>query len=142
MGKVAVTKSGTVKLWTDGICGTRKKLVLQEVLFMPGMKVNIFSLQRIRLKGACSFAFHGVPRPEGVIQIFNSMGEQIATMRETSQARPTLVCERFKGVEDSECADVLGGEGEVLGGKGVQLELLHKRLGHTSHSVMERLVRE
>ena len=115
MGKVAVTKWGTVKLWIDGICGTKKKLVLQEVLFMPGMKVNIFSLQRIRSKGACNFAFHEVPRSEGVIQIFNSMGEQIATIRETSKARPTFVCERFKGVGDSECADVLGGEGEVLG---------------------------
>ena len=33
-------------------------------------------------------------------------------------------------------------EGEVLGGKGVQMDLLHRRLGHTSQSVMERLVRE
>ena len=120
MGKVAVTKWGTVKLWTDGICGTKKKLELKEVLFMPGMKVNIFSLQRIRSKGACSFAFHGVPRPEGVIQIFNSIGEQIATMREISKARSTLVCERFRGAEDSKGADESGEEGEVLGGKGIQ----------------------
>ena len=33
-------------------------------------------------------------------------------------------------------------EGEVLGAKGIQMELLHKRLGHTSQSGMERLVRE
>ena len=46
-------------------------------------KVNIFSLHRIRSKGACGFAFHGVPKPEGVIQIFNRLGEQIATVKET-----------------------------------------------------------
>ena len=33
-------------------------------------------------------------------------------------------------------------EAEVLGGKGIQMELLHKRLGHTSQSVVDRLVRE
>ena len=138
MGKVAVTKWGTVRLWTDGVGSVKKELELREVLFMLGMKVNIFSLHRIRSKGACSFAFHGVPRLEGVIQIFNRVGEQIATMRETSKARPTLICKRFKGADavDSEV------EGEVLGGKGVQMELLHRRLGHTSQSVIERLVRD
>ena len=30
----------------------------------------------------------------------------------------------------------------MLGGKGISMELLHKRLGHTSQSGMERLVRE
>ena len=33
-------------------------------------------------------------------------------------------------------------EGEVFGGKEIQLELLHKRLVHTSHTVIERPVRE
>ena len=33
-------------------------------------------------------------------------------------------------------------EGEVLWGKGISMELLHKRLGHTSQGEMERLVRE
>ena len=33
-------------------------------------------------------------------------------------------------------------EGEVLGGKGISMELLHKRLRHTSHRGMERQVRE
>ena len=59
-------------------------------------------------------------------------------MRETSKARPTLICTRLQGA-DAEGSDM---EGEVLGGKGVQMELLHKRLGHTSQSVIERLVRE
>ena len=142
MGKVAVTQWGTVKLWMDGIGSTKKNSELREVLFMPGMKVNIFSLQRIRSKGACSFAFHGVPRLEGVIQIFKRLGEQIATMKETSKARPTLICGRFKSAGEVECADESEGEGEVLYGKGIQMELLHKHLGHTSQSVMESFVRE
>ena len=33
-------------------------------------------------------------------------------------------------------------EGEVFGGKGVQMGLLHRRLGHTSQSVIERLLHE
>ena len=33
-------------------------------------------------------------------------------------------------------------EGEALGAKGVQMDLLHRRLGHTSQSVIERLVRD
>ena len=56
-------------------------LEFHEVLFMPGMKVNTFSLQRIKSKGACNFSFHGVPRPDGVVQILNRLGEQIALMK-------------------------------------------------------------
>ena len=69
-----------------------------------------------------------------MIQILNRKGNQIALMRETSKARPTLICKRVKEVEEM--------EGEVLGGKGIQMELMHERLGHTSQSGMERLVRE
>ena len=43
-------------------------------------------------------------------------------------------------VVDVDEEDVPGGE--VMGGKGIQIDLLHRRLGHTSKSVMERLVRE
>ena len=56
-------------------------------------------------------------------------------LQETWKARPKLICERFE--EGSEG----GMEGEVVGAKGIQMELLHKRLGHTSQSGMERLVR-
>ena len=59
-------------------------------------------------------------------------------MRETTKARPTLICTRLYEAHSHE-SDM---EGEVLGGKGVRMELLHKRLGHTSQSVIERLVRE
>ena len=63
MGRVVVTQRGTVRLWTKGTGGVEKQLELKDVLYMPGMKVNIFSLQRIRSRGACSYSFHGVPRP-------------------------------------------------------------------------------
>ena len=56
-------------------------------------------------------------------------------MRETAKARPTLICTRME-----ECEYEM--EGEALGAKGVQMDLLHRRLGHTSQSVIERLVRE
>ena len=140
MGKVAVTRWGTVRLQTDGENESKRKLELQEVLFMPGMKVNIFSLQRIRSLGACSYSFIGEPQPDRVIQIFNRAGKQIATMRETAKARPTLICERLKETDENEGG--VEAEAEVLGGKGIQMELLHRRLGHTSQSVIDRLVRE
>ena len=57
IGKVAVTKWGMIRLCTDGERGVKKELQLREVLFMPGMKVNIFSLQRIRSKGSCTYTF-------------------------------------------------------------------------------------
>ena len=62
---------------------------------MPGMRVNIFSLRRMREKGACSYAFEGEPQPGKVISFLNKKGEQIATMKETLKARPTLICEEF-----------------------------------------------
>ena len=107
---------------------------------MPGMKVNIFSLQRMRSKGARNYSFHGEPQLGRVIPIFNREGEQIATMKETVRARPTLICGRLKYVDEDEGGGEV--EVEVLGGKGIQIELLHKRLGHTSQSVIDRLVRE
>ena len=61
-------------------------------------------------------------------------------MKETVRTRPTLICERLKEGEENKGGDEV--EAEVLGGKGIQRELLHKRLGHTSQSVIDRLVRE
>ena len=78
--------------------------------------VDIFSLQRIRDKGECSYAFKGKPQPGKEIPIVNREGEQIATMRESLKAKPTLICEALNGPEKM--------EGEVLGGKGISMELL------------------
>ena len=58
-GKVAVEQWGIVCLSTNKSNGEKGVLELHEVLYMPGMRVNIFSLQRIRNKGACSYAFGG-----------------------------------------------------------------------------------
>ena len=65
-----------------------------------------------------------MPNPEDVIPILNKSGVQIATMRETKKARPTLICSRLQEADVKE--NVM--EGEVLGGKGVQMDLLHRRL--------------
>ena len=132
-GKVAVGQWGVVRLSTDSGNGKRGLLELHEVLYMPGMRVNIFSLQRIRNKGSCSYSFVGKPQPGKIIPIYNRVGEQIATMVENGKARPTLVYEKYNGPAE---------EGEILGGKGITMELLHKRLGHTSQGGLERLVRE
>ena len=61
-------------------------------------------------------------------------------MKETVRAMPTLICERLKYADEDEG----GGEVEtgVLGGKGIQIEHLHRRLGHTSQSVIGKPVRE
>ena len=48
-------------------------LELHRVLYMPGMRVNVFSLQRIRNKGSCSYAFAGNPQPGKKIPIFDNV---------------------------------------------------------------------
>ena len=98
-GKVVVTQWGVVRLSTEKGNGRWGMLELHEVLYMPGMRVNIFSLQRIRNKGSCSYAFAGNPQPGKKIPIFNKVGEQIATILENEKARPTLVCEKHHGAE-------------------------------------------
>ena len=135
-GKIDIKEWGVVRMWTDKGEGVNGALELKEVLYLPGMKVNIFSLQRIRNIGECSYTFEGKPTPGKKIPIYNKGGYQIATMQESTKARPTLVCEVAKHVE------VEGVEGEALGAKGINMELLHKRLGHTSRGGMERIVRE
>ena len=99
-GKVAVLQWGVVRLATQKANEIKGEIELHEVLYMPGMRVNIFSLQRIRRKGACSYTFEGVPQPGRVIPIFNRDGQQIATMKETLKARPTLVCNKLTGVDE------------------------------------------
>ena len=64
-----------------------------------------------------------------MIPILNREREQIATMRESLKAKPTLICEALNGLEEM--------EGEVLGGKGISMDLLHRRLGHTSQGGMD-----
>ena len=51
-----------------------------------------------------------------MIPIFNQKGKQIATMRETSRARTTLVCKSVKQAEEMvEKEKEVGEEGEMLG---------------------------
>ena len=50
-GKVVVSQWGVVRLSTDRANEEKGELGLHEVLFMPGMRVNIFPLQRIKNKG-------------------------------------------------------------------------------------------
>ena len=56
-GRVEVSQWGVVRLGTDGVDGEKRELELREVLYMPGMQVNIFSQQRIRSKAACGYNF-------------------------------------------------------------------------------------
>ena len=64
---------------------------------MPGIRVKIFSLQRIRNFGSCSYTFEGMPEPGKPIPIFHSGARKIATIQETSKARLTLICDWLKG---------------------------------------------
>ena len=58
-----------------------------------------------------------------VAEVEVGVGEEEGTP--TARARPTLICRRGKEYE----GDM---EGEFLGAKGVEMDLLHRRLGHTS----------
>ena len=60
---MAVKQWGPVRLSTEKGEGKKGVLELSEVLFMPGMRVNIFSLERIREKEACIYKFEGATQP-------------------------------------------------------------------------------
>ena len=89
-GKVVVNQWGVVRLSIDKANGEKGELELHEVLFMLEMRVNIFSLQRIRKKGACSYTFEGEPQLGKMIPTMNRGREKIATIRESLKSRPTL----------------------------------------------------
>ena len=60
-GKIVVDRWGVVRLSVDKANGEEGELELHEVLYMPRMRVNIFSLQRIGKNGACQYLFKGEP---------------------------------------------------------------------------------
>ena len=141
-GEVGVLQWGVVRLSTQQVDGVSGQIELHEVLYIPGMRVNIFSLQCIRRKGACSYTFGGVPQPGKVIPIFNRDGRQIATMQETSKARPTLVCGRLARIDEVEGRSVKGVkkgvmEGEELEGKGISMEILPSVKGENASAAVD-----
>ena len=57
-------------------------------------------------------------------------------MRESARGRPTPIGEVMRKEGDEQKGR------EVLGAKGISMEILHKRLGHTAKSGLERLIRK
>ena len=136
-GEVDVLQWGVVRLSTQQADGVRGKIELHEVLYIPGMRVNIFSLQCIRRKGACSYTFEGVPQPGKIIPIFNRDGKQIATMQETSKARPTLVCGRLARIDGVEGTPVRGVKKGMMEGNDISMEILPSVKGEIASAVVD-----
>ena len=116
-GSVKVEKWGTVELDTDGECGG---ITLHECLFIPGIRVNLFSGQKLR-QAAWSYTCGG--KPGGIISVNTEAGKQVCTLREAISGRHTLICSPVKHRKSTE------GEAVVAA---IDVNCLHGRMGHAS----------
>ena len=135
-GIVDVKEWGTVLLRVDGADGKRI-IQLKQTLIIPDIKVNLFSIQRLINKGY--LPVYGEVDGKCIIKkkTGNGVWEQYATMTMTN-GRGTLDCELIDGT--------LRSSGPALPidsyKADLDVQLLHRRLGHTSQSVIQRLVSE
>ena len=132
-GEVHVTHCGTVNLIVQSATGPRP-LLLKEVLYIPNMNFNLFSLQKI-IK-------------ENYIPVFDEMKEkciikktlptghkeQIALLT-IIEGRPTLECHLAPRTPLALAPPALY-VGEV------SMSLLHRRLGHSGQPALKRLISE
>ena len=124
VGSVSVKQWGTIKLETEGECGG---ITLHNCLYIPGMRVNLFSGQKERAQG-WEYTFQGPAG--GIITVYRKDGKQICTIRESSSRRHTLICTQVRHHRPSE------GEAVVAV---VDVNVLHRRLGHANEKVLREL---
>ena len=88
MGEVNVTQSGTVKIQCENEIGEVVQFDLHDALFVPDLRVNLFSLQRMR-QASIRLEY---PSDIGTIWMLNSSGNYIGSLDESYLGRPTLNC--------------------------------------------------
>ena len=88
VGEVPVTQSGTVKIQCENECGEVVQIDLQDALFVPDLRVNIFSIQRMR-QASIRLEYS---TDIGTIWMLNKSGNFIGSLDESVLGRPTLNC--------------------------------------------------
>ena len=133
-GSVVVEEWGTVLLEVDGT-GGKHVIKLEETLIVPGITVNLFSLQRVLDLGY--LLDYGEVANKCIIKKLDSTGAavQMATMT-VIKGRSTLDCDYFTSTlrtsGPAPQIDTFRGE--------LNMQLLHRRMGHSGIDAMKKLL--
>ena len=76
VGEVNVTQSGTVKIQCENEIGELVQIDLHDALFVPDLRVNLFSLQRMR-QASIRLEY---PSDIGTIWMLNNSGNYIGSL--------------------------------------------------------------
>ena len=134
-GVVEVKEWGTVLLQVDGADGKRT-IKLEETLIVPDIKVNLFSLQRVIKRGF--LPVYGEVEGKCLIMKKTSDGKMIQHASMTMRnGRATLDCKLLNSDLRS------SGPAPQIESYKVELDiqLLHRRLGHSGNDAMQKLLR-
>ena len=123
-----MSQSGSVLLEVDGQNG-KEFIHLQGVLYLPGLNVNLLSLQKLTKKNV--FPFYQEVDGKAVLrrQIDGVKREQIALMTVDGNGRATLDCKVMKGEY---------GKGDMMQ---ISIERFHERMGHAGQGAIDKMIR-
>ena len=88
VGEVPVVQSGTVKIQCENECGEVVQIDLHDALYVPDLRVNLFSIQRMR-QASIRLQYSS---EIGTIWMLNRSGDFIGSLDESILGRPTLNC--------------------------------------------------
>ena len=86
VGEVTVTTCGTVKIECQNETGAVVQIDLYDALLVPDLRVNLFSLQKMR-QASIRLEY---PEELGTIWMMNKSGKYIGSLDESAVGRPTL----------------------------------------------------
>lgn len=89
--KVLVNQWWVVRLSTEKGNGVKGELEEHEVLYMQWMRINIFSLQRIRRRGACKFTTRESRNWERSFQFITERGSRLQPWRQSKPNQRSFV---------------------------------------------------
>ena len=136
-GTVAVTHWGTVMLEVDSHTG-KHPLRLTHVLLIESMKFNILSLQKMR---AADYIPVYAEVPGKVIikkKLSTGVLTQVALLSETKEGRLTLDCTILSTPPTLPSRRMVA---EAFPNS-LSMDLLHRRLGHSGHAALRRLLHD
>ena len=139
-GVVDVEEWGTVLLEVDGANGKRI-MKLHETLIVPHINVNLFSLQRVLNHGF--IPVYGEVEGKCLIKKRTADGglSQVATMT-VINGRSTLDCRLLNNSDSSSGAALQRTTVDTFNAKvELNVNLLHRRLGHTGNDALQKLLR-
>ena len=133
-GIIKVQQWGSVLLEVNGHSG-KSVVKLSQTLVVPGIRVNLFSLERVVGKGY--LPVFGEIDGKVLIKKRGQKGslEQVATMS-VSRGRLTLDCRQVMPVKGFQRE-----LGHVAMGAQLTMPLLHRRLGHSAEGALHKMIK-